>query len=50
MSLYQCSTKHVTTSEVNWPFNVFPSMFIDQHVIKDLKVHAMHEHLLIQGI
>ena len=29
MSLYQCSTEQVTTSEVNWPFNVFPFMFIN---------------------
>ena len=28
MSLFQCSTKQVTTSEVDWPFNVFPFMFI----------------------
>ena len=28
MSLYSCSTYKVTTSEVNWQFNVFPFMFI----------------------
>ena len=45
MILYQCPTKQVTTSEVNCiPDHVY------QHVIKGLKVHAMPEHLLIQGI